>query len=229
MNELHNIDCMDYMAGCKDKQFDLAIVDPPYGIGAGKGTSIVFKNSTWKHAKEIHKYTSKEWDSARPEKGYFDALRRVAQEVIIWGGNYFTEYLEHSNGWIVWDKKTTNKIFSPFEMAWTSYKKPKIFRYLMEGYKKGKQEDYRTGRIHPTQKPITMYKWLLQNYAKPGDKLLDTHSGSGSFRIAAHDMGFNLVSCELDADYCKANNERFQRHTQQTELFSATEMQNMIY
>ncbi len=229
MNTLLNIDCMDYMKTYSDNHFDLAIVDPEYGIGAGKGTSIVFKNSTWKHAEKTHKYESKDWDTKIPDKSYFKELFRISKNCIIFGGNYFTEFLPPNNGWIIWDKKTTNKIFSPFEMIWTTYNKPKIFRFLMEGYKKEKQEDYRLGRIHPTQKPITLYKWLLQNYAKPGDKLFDSHSGSGSFRIAAHDLGFDLVSCELDPDYYRDNEARYQNHIQQIDLFKPAEIQKNIY
>ena len=248
MSELKNTvilgDCMDYMVKMKDNEFDLCIVDPPYGIGASKGTSIVFKNFTWVHAQETHKYESKDWDSAIPQKDYFIELMRISKNQIIWGGNYFTQHLKSNNGWIIWDKQTTNKIFSPFEMAWTSYSKPKMFRFLMEGYKKEVQEDYRLGRIHPTQKPYTMYKWILKNYAecktckgtglirtgrgcmvdcpKCDNKkvtILDTHVGSGSSRIACWEMGYDFTGYEIDKDYWEAQEKRFNIVKNQMRLF----------
>jgi len=223
MSELKNTvilgDCMDYMVKMKDNEFDLCIVDPPYGIGASKGTSIVFKNFTWVHAQETHKYESKDWDSAIPQKDYFIELMRISKNQIIWGGNYFTQHLKSNNGWIIWDKQTTNKIFSPFEMAWTSYSKPKMFRFLMEGYKKEVQEDYRLGRIHPTQKPYTMYKWILKNYAKEGETVLDTHVGSGSSRIACWEMGFDFTGYEIDKDYWDAQEKRFAVIKNQMNMF----------
>jgi len=226
MNVVYNMDCMDGMKDYPDNHFELAIVDPPYGIKSEKGTNAkmgLYKSNAWTEPSKTYKYDIiKEWDKTAPKKQYFMELKRISQNLIIWGGNYFTDYLPPNNGWIVWDKKTTNKIFSPFEMAWTSFSKPRIFRFLMEGYKKEKQEDYRFGRIHPTQKPQTMYKWLLQNYAKPGDKILDTHVGSGSSRIACHEMGFDFTGYEIDKDYFDAQEERFYHATRQKELFNVS-------
>ena len=136
---------------------------------------------------------------------------------IIWGGQYYTNYLEPNNNWVVWDKKVTNHTFSPIEMAWSSIPKCKIFYYLMEGYKR---EDYTEflDRIHPTQKPIKLYKWLLHNYAKEGDKILDTHVGSGSSLIACDQMGFDYVGFEIDKDYYEAAVKRINEETRQYKM-----------
>ncbi len=211
-NELLNIDCMEYMKGLEDNAFDLAIIDPPYGLpkrsktGSGKLVN-----------RAIQDMYKKGWDIA-PNECYFNELFRISKNQIIWGGNYFN--LPPNRGFIVWDKCQPWKNFAACEYAWNS----------IDGVAKIYKFDNRTGgKIHPTQKPVALYKWLLKNYAKPGDKLLDTHSGSGSFRIAAHDMGFDLVSCELDADYCKSNDERFKKHTQQGDLFGGDELQELIF
>ncbi len=213
MNTLHLTDCMEYMSQCDDNAFDLAIVDPPYGIdvnmnmGRRKGMGV--------------KHSFKEWDNNIPDLSYFEELFRISKNQIIWGGNYFD--LKPTRCFIIWDKKTPEDLsFAMCEFAWTSFDLvAKIFRLEIQ---KGKND-----RIHPTQKNVALYKWLLQNYAKPGDKLLDTHSGSGSFRIAAHDLGFDLVSCELDPDYCQDNEARFQRHIQQIDLFKPEEIQEKIF
>ncbi len=226
MNKLFLIDCMKYMKTREDNAFDLAIVDPPYGVGRAKSNQIIIKNKTWKQARKTDKLQHKKWDDSCPDKIYFIELFRIAKHQIIWGGNLFP--LPITKGWIIWDKKISNTMFSPFEMAWTDKNKSIIFRYMFEGYKRdaGKEREI---RIHPTQKPIDLYKWLLQDYAKPGDKLFDSHSGSGSFRIAAHDLGFDLVSCENDPDYFRDNETRFQRHIRQSELFEKSEYQDIIY
>ena len=206
----YNIDCMEYMKTLPDKAFSLAIVDPPYGIdvanmnmGVGKSKkSSKIENRLWK---------PKDWDSSIPSKEYFDELFRVSKNQIIWGGNYFN--LGASYHIIAWDKKIPKGLsFSHFELAWTSFSgASRIFKrsvYLKDGKK-----------IHPTQKPVALYEWLLMNYAKEGDRILDTHLGSGSSRIAAHKLGFEFVGCELDKDYFEAQEKRFKNETMQQSLF----------
>ena len=215
MNKLYNMNCMKYMARCKDNQFDLAIVDPPYGIKPVSNFGV----------KETIKFDKKdvEWD-IKPNQIYFDELFRISKNQIICGGNYFK--LNGTRCFLIWDKKNGNNPFADCEYAWTSFKtSARIFRYFWLGSHIHKKENI----IHPTQKPVALYKWLLTNYAKPGDKLIDTHSGSGSFRIAAYDLGFDLVSCELDKDYFNDNENRFQNHISQKDLFSTEEYQDLIY
>jgi len=220
MIELLNIDCMEYMETLPDKAFDLAIVDPPYGIG-WDGDNLENYNSTgcasWKGRKPKG-YDKKNWDRARPEKNYFDELKRVSKNQIIWGGNYFADLLHPSGSWIVWDKQVVMPTFSDGELAWCSMNNSvKFARLLWAGYRKCEE----TSRIHPTQKPVKLYEWLLQNYAKQGDRILDTHLGSGSSAIAAHYGGFDFVGCELDTDYFNAAKQRFERETAQLAMFGA--------
>jgi site-specific DNA-methyltransferase (adenine-specific) len=213
-SEVFNTDCLDAMKSYPDNYFELAIVDPPYGIGADKTIHIVKPDrpSTWN---KIEKYKIKNWDSAIPNKNYFDELFRVSKNQIIWGGNYFTEYLKPSKCWVFWDKqfdKTFN--FSHGELAWTS------FDSQLKMFKKSSKSETRGGknRIHPTQKPVALYRWLLKNYAKPNDKILDTHLGSGSSRIAADMEGYNFTGYELDKDYFDASVKRFNEYKQQIKL-----------
>lgn len=205
ISEVYNIDNMQYMAKFPDKYFELAVVDPPYGINAG--------NTTMGSGK--HKFTKgKEWDSGIPTAEYFEQLFRVSENQIIWGGNYFTEHLKPSPHWLIWDKKNPNLSFAEGEMAWVHEgKNLRIFGKYSALVENG-------GKIHPTQKPIALYKWILKNYAKQGDKILDTHLGSGSSRIAAYDMGFDFFGCELDKEYFDAANERFRIHTMQKTMFT---------
>lgn len=200
---MFNMDCMEAMAQMQPKQYDLAIVDPPYGLGErlseGGGK---FKNSPMR----VLYRESSQWD-IKPNAGYFDLLRVTSKNQIIWGGNYFE--LGSTRCIICWDKEQYMHTLSQWEMAWTSFDKvAKIVRM--------RSTDAR--RFHPTQKPIALYKWLLTNYAKPGDKILDTHGGSGSICIACYDMGFDLDWYELDSDYYKAAVERFERHKSQQKL-----------
>lgn len=205
ISQVTNEDCMDLMSRYPDKYFDLAIVDPPYGIGkkllVGGNTGVV---------KFHEQYSLNEWDDNTPPKEYFLELFRVSKNQIIWGGNYFIEHLNNTRGIIFWDKnlgEPTN--FSHFELAWTSFNC--IARKV--------QISSNTGdRIHPTQKPVKLYRWLLKNYAKDGDKILDTHLGSGSSRIAAYSMGFDFVGCELDNEYFEAQEKRFQNYLAQQTL-----------
>jgi site-specific DNA-methyltransferase (adenine-specific) len=197
VSEVENIDCMIGMAKYPDKFFDLAIVDPPYGIGAGNGTGRSIRVAI-----EKGKIKGGEWDREIPSPKYFNELFRVSKHQIIWGGNYFP--LPIHKGFIIWDKGETmyERDFAECEQAWISFDKPaKIF----------KKSPTQLERIHPTQKPISLYKWLFENYAKKGDKILDTHLGSGSSRIAAYHLGFHFTGFEIDQDYFNQQEQRFQK------------------
>lgn len=206
-SEVFNEDCMQGMARYPDKYFDLAIVDPPYGIGAGGKRFI---NGTSKTEKKYYKDI--DWD-VKPEVQYFNALLRVSKNQIIWGGNYFVSMLKDFRCFIIWDKTIHGNSYADCELAWTSFDQPA--RYFRENIAQTTSE----GRIHPTQKSIILYKWLLKNYAKPGDKILDTHLGSQSSRIAAYDMGFAFTGFEIDKDYFEAGNKRFENFKKQLKLF----------
>ena len=201
--ELTNEDNMQLMARYPDKYFDLAIVDPPYGINAGKMTMGSGKHNFSKN---------KNWDSKIPSNEYFNELFRVSKNQIIWGGNYFK--LPLNNNWIIWDKLNPNLSFSEAELAWCSINNNiRIFKRLST------LPDCDIKKQHPTQKPIKLYKWLLDKYAKEGDKILDTHLGSMSIAIACADYGFELVGCELDLDYYNAGIKRLKNHVSQLKLF----------
>ena len=195
-----NEDNMKLMARYKNNHFDLAIVDPPYGIDI---------NSSGTHFKE--KYDVKEWDKKTPDNEYFTELKRVSKNQIIWGGNYFLDRLGNCKCFIVWDKKIAEDMsFAMCEMAWTSFK---------NGAKIYKTNAMQLNRIHPTQKPIALYEWLLMRYAKEGDKILDTHGGSMSIALACHNLNFDLTLCELDAEYYEAGLKRLKQHQKQIRLF----------
>ena len=203
--ELLHADCMEVMAQYPDNYFDLAIVDPPYGIGMSGG-NVGYKG--------FNNFKRKEWDCKIPSLEYFSELIRVSCNQIIWGGNYFP--LPPSRCFLIWDKGAgfKGRTFAECEQAWTSFDaNAKIFKRdpLCSG-------DYR-GKIHPTQKPVKLYDWLLKNYAEPGQKILDTHLGSGSSAIAAHYYGVDFVGCELDEDYYKAAVARFNDATRQEAMF----------
>jgi site-specific DNA-methyltransferase (adenine-specific) len=214
---LLHIDCMEFMKTVPDKFFDLAIVDPPYGIGESGQRNKTGDRPTakWKNPKSINYKTFD--DSEMPGVEYFDELKRVSKNQIIWGGNYFTEFLPPSMGWVIWDKMVDEKEhLSMVEMAWSSFdKKAMKFELLWAGFKKGEPTD----RVHPTQKPKKLYKWLLKNYAKEGDKIFDSHGGSMSIAIACHDMKFDLTLCEIDKDYYDAGVKRFENHKKQLTMF----------
>jgi site-specific DNA-methyltransferase (adenine-specific) len=216
MIELHNMDCMEYLATCQDNAFELAIVDPPYGIGEGGQRNRTGDRPTakWKNPKsQIYKIFD---DSKIPKQEYFDEIKRVSNNQIVWGGNYFSEKLNASKGWIVWNKKADIKEkLSMAELAWSSFdKKVNVYEHLWVGFKK----KHKVKRIHPTQKPVELYEWLLMNYAKEGDRILDTHLGSGSIAIACHNLGFDLVGCELDTDYFNAAQKRLKQHESQLRI-----------
>ena len=203
--ELHNADCMEIMAGYPDNYFDLAVVDPPYGIGAGEMTM----------GSGVHKFKKgKNWDSAIPNGAYFDELFRVSTNCVIWGGNYFTEHLPPTSHWLLWDKKNAGLSFAEGELAWVlNGKNLRIFYWCSTVFRDG-------GKIHPTQKPAELYKWIYANYAKPDMKILDTHLGSGSNAIAAYEMDMGeFVGCELDPDYFAAAKKRIDEALSQQKLF----------
>ena len=209
-----NGDCMEHMSSLPDNAYDLAIVDPPYGIGEGGGNNHSrCKLATSKNYKDFN-------DKKTMPKEYHDELRRVSNNQIIWGANHFISKIPYdSSCWIIWDKINGNTDFADCELAWTSFQSAaRLFRFQWQGMLQGNMKN-KEHRIHPTQKPVALYKWLLKNYAKPGDKILDTHGGSGSICIACHDMGFDLDWVELDADYYKSAVERFNLHTAQGSLF----------
>ena len=222
-SEVFNIDCLEYMRTLPDKAFELAIADPPYGISIdlasmGQGTGVapetnsrVKLNKSRMHGagklkdRAINKFDTS-WDYEPPKQEFFDELFRISKNQIIWGGNYFP--LPPTRGIICWDKEQTFLNFSQWEMAWSSFDTTaKIFRFSNRGFTCPEKQE----RIHPTQKPIALYAWLLTHYAKPGDRIFDPMMGSQSSRIAAYKMGFDYVGCELDKEYFDKGCERFNR------------------
>ncbi len=203
-----NEDNMELMARYEDNYFDLAIVDPPYGIGASEMTMGSGKNKKYSKGKK--------WDNTTPNKDYFIELQRVSKYQIIWGGNYFTDKLKPSRCYIFWDKGIyADCDFADGELAWTNF--DKVLRIAKIRYKGFLGAD--KVRIHPTQKPVKLYEWLLMNYAKDGYRILDTHLGSGSIAIACHNLGYDLTACELDKDYYNAAMKRIEQHKAQQRLF----------
>ena len=209
LSEVTNEDCMQGMARYPDKYFDLAIVDPPYGIDLGNMNMGIGKSPKASKAKN-RKWKAKDWDKEIPNIKYFNELFRISKNQIIWGGNYFD--LPSCKNYVIWDKEIPKGLsFADCEMAWTSFNNaPKMFRYSAYLDKANK--------FHPTQKPVKLYKWLLQNYAKQGDKILDTHLGSGSSRIAAYEMGFDFTAFELDKEYFEAQEKRYKAHIAQLKM-----------
>ena len=214
--ELLNVDCMEYMKGVPDKYFDLAIVDPPYGINFGK-FNRTNKASNGERIK-ANKYKNGDWDSSVPDTAYFNELKRISREQIIWGGNYYFDELGNSKGLICWYKHQPVDNFSDCEYAWVSFDRPaKVFDYPYYGNLEGntKAEE----KIHPTQKPVQLYQWLLKNYSKPEFKIFDSHLGSGSHAIACYNYNLSLTACEIDKDYYDLSVKRFKAHISQTKLF----------
>jgi len=210
--ELHNIDCMEFMKTCKDNQFDLAIVDPPY-MDSFNTDNWVASNAKQKNYKNRQETLT----NKKPNKEYFHELMRVSKNQIIWGGNYFT--LPISRGWIFWLKNQSNNYFSDGELAWTSFDRVlKVFDFHWSGMLQGDMKNKEI-KIHPTQKPKQLYKWLLNNYAEKGQSILDTHFGSLSIGLACDELGFDLTACELDKDYFEAGKKRLDLARRQTSLF----------
>jgi site-specific DNA-methyltransferase (adenine-specific) len=203
--DLRLCDNMELMKQYPDKYFDLAIVDPPYGLGKRTTDGGSKKNTQTKFMEDIRRSN---WDDNVPSAEYWEQLFRVSKNQIVWGGNYFG--LPAHRTFIVWDKMTYVPTMSQIEQAWTSFDSPaRLYKINSNN----------ANRIHPTQKPVALYKWLLHNYAKSGDKILDTHIGSGSIAIACHDYGFHLTGCELDKDYFESMTLRVQSHIKQLSLF----------
>ena len=218
INKIHQVDCLQVMKELPDKYFDLIITDPPYGIGinkmnfvtsgAGRG-GAAYRNDYSNH--------NTEWDNVLLDKEFFDEMIRVSKNQVIFGAEHLCINLPRSRGWIVWDKRTEDKYSNDFadcELAWTSFDKPtKCFRYLWSGMLQSKMGLYKEKRVHPTQKPIPLGRWILDKFAKPNDLIFDPFSGSGSFLIACKQLGFNFIGCEIDPNYCDVANKRLSQET----------------
>ena len=216
MIDLKNCDCMELMKEYPDNYFEIAIVDPPYGIGeCGKTNKSRTKLAT---AKDYKPFAGS--DLEPPSIEYIIELKRVSNNQIIWGANHFMQNINlGSSCWVVWNKITGNSDFADCELAYTSFKTAvRMFSFQWAGMLQGDMKNKQI-RIHPTEKPVKLYEWLLTNYAKEGDKILDTHGGSMSSALACHNMGFDLVLSELDEDYYKAGVERYEQHIKQGRLF----------
>jgi len=213
---LHLGDSLEAMKRYPDNHWDLAICDPPYGIGEDGG-----KNHSRGGLAKPKLYTPKDWDKSKPPPQYFTELKRVSKNQIIWGANHFIENIPNANSscWIVWDKQNGDNDFADCELAYSSFNtavRKFVFRWagMLQGDMKNKEV-----RIHPTQKSVKLYEWLLANYAKEGDKILDTHGGSMSIALACHNLKYDLDLWELDADYHTAGVKRFEQHKRQIQLF----------
>jgi site-specific DNA-methyltransferase (adenine-specific) len=210
-------DCMELMAKTPDKYYELAIVDPPYGIGDWTSSVNVYTSSSGKIRREKRNDKKKvSWNESYPDINYYNELIRVSQNQIIWGANYYNSFSD-LGGAVIWYKGNINPVFSQCEIASLSFQKRVDYVNIdwQAGFARRKEGE----TIHPCQKPVELYKWLLSRYAKPGDRILDTHGGSGSICIACHDLGFDLDWIELDEDYYRAAVERYKRHAAQNELF----------
>ena len=222
-SEVYLGDCTKALKRFNDNYFDLAIVDPPYGIGADKAQN----NAAMQRIKADGKskagrgwklYADTDWDNETPNAEYWQELFRVSKNQIVWGGNYFTDYLPPSMGWIMWDKGQRDFSLADGELAWTSFNKALRIFEMSRGKALAKNNE-QGGRFHPTQKPEMLYSWILQNYAKAGDLILDTHLGSGSSRIAAYKGGFNFVGFEINEHYYEKQEKRFKDFVSQLRLF----------
>lgn len=234
MTQVFNEDCMIGMARYPDKYFELAIVDPPYGIKRADNIKTIGKNYSRKNSFIVRTdYKNKKWDSESPTIEYFNELFRISKNQIIWGANHFISKIPFdSSCWIIWDKVNAIPTYASGEMAWTSFKQPmKIVPLIHSGFKRGQNIGKNSKiiynipfsgsmDIHPTQKPVALYKWLLTNYAKQGDKILDTHGGSMSSVIACLDLGFDITCFELDKDYFESAKKRIETHLSQSNLFA---------
>lgn len=225
MNIAYNMDCMEYMRTLPDKYFDLAVVDPPYGIGESGSKSHT--RSKRAAAKNYKPFAGN--DSEPPNELYFQELFRVSKNQIVWGANHFISRMpQDSSCWIVWDKVNGESDFADCELAWTSFETAvRKFKFRWAGMLQENMKNKEV-RIHPTQKPVALYRWIFQHYAKPGDKIFDTHLGSGSSRIAAFDAGLDFVGCEIDKEYFDKQEERFAAHSAQQSLFDGMEQEMLI-
>ena len=213
MNKIYNEDCLEAMKQMPDNYFELAIVDPPYGIGVdgGIGGGVLAKQSS---------FVKKGWDNDAPSKEYFKELFRISKNQIIFGANHFIErFNRNSSCWIVWDKDNGKNNFADCELAWTSFKTSvRKFKFKWQGMLQENMKN-KEKKIHPTQKPSALYEWLLNNYANKGDKILDTHLGSGSSIIACKKFGYEYMAFELDKDYFEATNKRIAKFNNQGNMF----------
>ena len=221
MINIYNQDCLEAMREMSDNQFELAIVDPPYGIKASKTNGGVSNPFGGKGKKVKSKtYKEKDWDNSAPKKEYFIELNRVSKHVIIWGANHFIENIPNANSscWVVWDKDNSENYFADCELAYTSFDTAvRRFKWKWHGMLQQNMKQ-KQKRIHPTEKPIQLYEWLLMNYAKEGDKILDTHLGSGSIATACHNLGYDLEGYELDKEYYDNALKRIKEHQSQLRL-----------
>ena len=212
-SEVYNMDCIEGMKQYPDNHFDLAIVDPPYGIDGA--VEIGFGDTKSGRVNRPSKWGQKQWDKERPTKAYFDELKRVSKNQIIFGGNYFADLLEPSRCWIVWDKMQRVDQ-ADAELAWTSFTNSvRVYQFhcsKLQGFQN-------PNRFHPTEKPISLYGWILGKYAKDGDLILDTHLGSQSSRIAANKAGLDFVGFEIDKEYFDNGNERYDNFISQLRMF----------
>ena len=220
---VYNEDCIEGLKRFSDNYFDLAIVDPPYGIGADKAQNAAAAqrekaNGKSKAGRGWKAYKETDWDNETPSAEYWRELRRVSKNQIVWGGNYFTDHLPPKMGWIVWNKMQRDFSLADGELAWTSFDKAMRIFDMSRGEALAKNNET-GGRFHPTQKPVKLYEWILQNYASEGDLILDTHVGSGSIRIACDKGGFNFTGFEIDKDYWEAQEKRFSDYKRQLRLF----------
>jgi site-specific DNA-methyltransferase (adenine-specific) len=220
VSEVYLLDCIEGMKKYPDKYFDLAIVDPPYGINhsqiAGKQSGEKYGNA----AAAKRDYKIKDWDKEPPSNLYFIELFRISKNQIVWGANHFISRMPYdASGWIVWDKDNGNNNFADCELAYSSFNKAvRKFKYTWNGMIQQNMKD-KEDRFHPTQKPVALYDWIFKNYAQQGFKILDTHMGSQSSRIAAHKAKLDYVGFEIDAEYFDAGNKRFNDYKKQLKLF----------
>lgn len=208
--KLYNQDCLEAMKQMPDKAFDLAIVDPPYGDSVVSGG---YMNNAATGVAKVKQYNKAVWKQQAPTQEYFKEINRVSKNQVIWGANHYG-MMQPSSCWIVWDKQNTG-YYADCELAWTSFKTAvRKFTFMWNGMLQGNMKD-KEHRIHPTQKPVALYRWIITNYAKEGNKILDTHLGSGSIAIACYDMGFDLTGYEIDKDYYDAAVKRLDNHKRQ--------------
>lgn len=207
ISEVYNCECLEYMKSLPDKHFDLCIADPPYGIG-----ECGAKNHSRSKIAKAKEYKAKNWDFQALSQEYFDEILRVCKKAIIWGANHFISKIPYdSSCWIVWDKENGDNDFADCELAYTNFNTAvRRFKFRWAGMLQGNMK-HKECRIHPTQKPVALYSWILDNYANQGDKIFDPFLGSGSSRIAAYKKGFDFYACELDKDYYEAQEERFRK------------------
>ena len=215
---LYNMDCVEYMKGCEDNQFDIAIVDPPYGLNFGNFNRT--NKDEYGNRFKANRYHNTDWDKSIPDDEYFEQLFRVSKNQIIWGGNYFP--LPPTQCFVFWYKQNPVPNFSDGELAWTSFKKPAVcFDYRYYGNLQGKSSA--ETKIHPTQKPRELYDFLLHKFAEPGMKILDTHLGSGSIGIACHYFGCELYATEINEVYFNNAMKRIKDKTVQIDMFNGTQ------